>query len=143
MSTGKRISFVFLIIINLINIVSGIIAQLKICLGKDITSIIPITAPLSVNQVLMVNFACVTAILMLICIVTTYLVTDVPYSPIEILSSCAGIFLVLPIAILLIGVFNIINAPLGADKAVIALCSIFHLLACIVNVSCLITVKED
>lgn len=143
MSFNKKFAFIFLIIINLINIVSDIIVQIKIITESDVTSVIPIKAELSVNQVLMLNFICVTVILLFICIVTTYLVTDVPYSPIEILSEFAGIFAILPAILLAFGLFNAFRAQIGADKLVIALCALAHFVSCIINASCLLTIKAD
>lgn len=143
MSLNKKLVLAFLTAINIINLAAGAITQVKILKGSDVTSIIPITAELTVNQILLLNFMCVAAIMVLISIVTTYLATDVPYSPKEILSNCPGIFLIIPAVILFIGIFNAINAQMTADKIWIALCSIIFFALNAVNFGCIVTVKED
>lgn len=143
MELSKRLSIVFLTAINIMNIIAGIIVQVKIITGSDVTSIIPISAEMTVNQILMTNFMCVVLIIMLISVVATYLITDIPYTPIEILSNCPGLFLVIPAIILGLGIFNTVKAPITADKITIIICSIIYFLANVVNFGCIITVKED
>lgn len=46
MTTGKKGAIIFLWILNILNVLAGFISQFEILLGKDITSIIPINAPL-------------------------------------------------------------------------------------------------
>ena len=116
MNSAKRAAMIFLGAINIMTLAAGVITELTMALGKDVTSIIPITTELTVNQILLLNFSVVIAIMMLISIVTTYLVTDVSYSPKEIISNCAGIFMVIPILVFLAAVFNAINASITADK---------------------------
>lgn len=145
MSLNKRIALIFLTAINIMNIIAGGIVQIKMITDSDVSSIIPVptSAELTVNQVLMLNFMSVTAIMLLICVVATYITTDVAYTPIEILSNLAGIFLILPAILLAIGVFNTIRAELSIDKITIIICSIIHFISCAVNVCCVLTVKED
>ncbi len=143
MSLNKRLTVVFLSVINIMNILAGIITQVKIITGSDVTSIIPIKAEMTVNQILLVNFMSVAVIMLLICIVTTYLVTDVAYTPLEILSSCPFVFMIIPLVIFGMGVFNAFNAEFISDKIWIAVCSVIYLFANAVNIGCLITVKED
>lgn len=143
MELSKRLSIVFLSAINLMNIIAGIIVQIKIITGSDVTSIIPISGEMTVNQVLMANFMCITLIIMLISVVATYLITDIPYSPKEILSNCPGLFLIVPAIILGLGIFNAVKAPISVDKITIIACSIAYFLANVVNFGCIITVKED
>lgn len=143
MNSQKRAAMIFLGAINIMTLAAGVITQLTMALGMDVTSIIPITAEMTVNQILLLNFAVVIAIMMLINIVTVYLATDVPYSPKEILSNCAGIFMVLPLLVFLVAVFNAVNANISADKVWIVLSGIFYLFVSMVNVSCILTVKED
>ena len=56
MTASKKGAIILLWILNIINILAGAVSQFKILFKKDIDSIIPINAPLSVNQILMVNF---------------------------------------------------------------------------------------
>lgn len=143
MNSAKRAAMIFLGAINIMTLAAGVITELTMALGKDVTSIIPITAELTVNQILLLNFSVVIAIMMLISIVTTYLATDVAYSPKEIISNCAGIFMVIPILVFLAAVFNAINASITADKLWIVLSGIFYLIVNMVNFGCILTIKED
>ena len=143
MNSLKKFAITFLSVMNLINICAGIITQVKIAKGSDFTSIIPITIELSVNQIIIVNFVVVIAILLLISIVTTYLATDIPYSPKEILSNCAGIFVVIPVAICGVAIYNAFKAELTADKLWIVLSSVFYLITNIINIGCVLTVVDD
>lgn len=143
MNSAKRAAMIFLGAINIMTLAAGVITELTMALGKDVTSIIPITAELTVNQILLLNFSVVIAVMMLISIVTTYLATDVSYSPKEILSNCAGIFMVIPILVFLAAVFNAINASITADKLWIVLSGIFYLIVNMVNFGCILTIKED
>lgn len=143
MSTTKRLSMVFLGAINLMTLAAGIITELKILLGKDVTSIIPITAELTVNQILLLNFMTVVIVMGLISIVTAYIVTDVAYSPKEIILNCPGITLILPVIIMAVGMFNAINAAVTADKICIAVSAIIYLLINVINFGCVFTIKYD
>lgn len=143
MNAAKRAAMIFLGAINIMTLAAGVITELTMALGKDVTSIIPITAELTVNQILLLNFSVVIALMMLISIVTTYLATDVSYSPKEILSNCAGIFMVIPILVFLAAVFNAINASITADKLWIVLSGILYLIVNMVNFGCILTIKED
>ena len=143
MSMPKRTAMIFLGAINLMNLIAGFITELKIALGSDVMSIIPITAELTVNQILLLNFVVVVAIILLISIVTAYLATDVPYSPAEIIKNCPGIFMILPIIVFGIAVFNTVNAQISADKIWIILSAVFYVLASAVNFGCAMTIKED
>lgn len=143
MNSAKRAAMIFLSAINIMTLAAGVITELTMALGKDVTSIIPITAELTVNQILLLNFSVVIAIMMLISIAVTYLATDVAYSPKEIISNCAGIFMVIPILVFLAAVFNAINASITADKLWIILSGIFYLIVNVVNFGCILTIKED
>ncbi|MDE5983775.1 MAG: hypothetical protein K2H13_00765 [Eubacterium sp.] len=143
MSMPKRTAMIFLAAINLMNIIAGFVTELKIARGSDVMSIIPITVELTVNQVLILNFIVVVAIIFLISIVTAYLATDVPYSPIEIIKNCPGVFMLVPIIIFGIAVFNVIHAQISADKLWIILSASFYVLASAVNFGCAMTIKED
>lgn len=143
MSINKRLSVVFLAALSIMNIASGVITQLKILTADDITSIIPIKAELTVNQILMLNFMCVSVIITLITVVATYLTTDIAYSPLEILKNCPGTFLIIPAIILFFGVFNAFNAEASADKIAVALCSIIYFALNFINFGCIITVVDD
>lgn len=143
MNSAKRAAMIFLGAINIMTLAAGVITELTMALGKDVTSIIPITTELTVNQILLLNFSVVIAIMMLISIVTTYLATDVAYSPKEIISNCAGIFMVIPILVFLAAVFNAINASITADKLWIVLSGILYLIVNMVNFGCILTIKED
>lgn len=143
MNSLKKFAITFLSVINLLNVCAGIITQVKISKGSDFTSIIPITMELSVNQILIVNFLTVVIVLLLISIVTTYLATDIPYSPKEILSNCAGIFVVIPVIICGVAIYNAFRAELTADKIWIVLSAVFYLITNIINIGCVLTVVDD
>jgi hypothetical protein len=138
-----KFAMMFLTAINIMNLTAGVITQVKLLTGSDIVSIIPISVNMSVVQILMLNFMAVSIIMTLISIITTYLVTDVPYSPKEIFSNCAGIFLVIPVLILFVAVFNAINTPVMIDKISIIVSAVIYLLFNAINIGCLLTIKED
>lgn len=143
MTVQKKIALVFLSIINIMNIAAGIMTQVKIITGSDVTSIIPITIPMTVNQILLANFAAVVAIMMLISIVVTYLVTDVPYSPKEILSNCPMLLMIVPIIIFLVGIYSAVTATEASDKLWIIISQIFYVIANVINFGCIVTIRED
>lgn len=141
--TKHKTAIIFLSVINLMNLASGVITQMKMIMGSDVSSIIPITVPMTVNQVLLVNFMAVSILMTLISIVTTYLVTDVPYSPKEILSNCAGIFMIIPLLVLGASVFNAVNAAETVDKISIIVTALLFVLMNIINFGCVLTINED
>lgn len=141
--TKHKTAIIFLSVINLMNLASGVITQMKMIMGSDVSSIIPITVPMTVNQVLLVNFMAVSILMTLISIVTTYLVTDVPYSPREILSNCAGIFMVIPLIVLGASVFNAVNAAETVDKISIIVTALLFVLMNVINFGCILTINED
>lgn len=138
-----KAAVIFLSLINIMNIAAGIITQLKIITADDVTSVIPITIDITVNQILIINFMTASLLFTLISIVTTYLVTDVPYSPKEIIANCAGVFLIIPVLLLFIAVFNMINAPIVIDKIFIIISAVLYILFSAVNFGCILTIKED
>ena len=143
MTTGKKGAIIFLWILNILNLLAGFVSQFKILLGKDITSIIPISAPLSVNQIMMVNFMALVVIIVLITVILTYLVTDIPYSPIEILENFSPLFLIPNVIVAILGIVNAIRADIAADKIWLIVCMIIYILISIIEISCLLTVKQD
>lgn len=143
MTTAKKAALAFMAAMNVINIISGIITQLDIALGKNVKSILPVSASLTSAQVLLVNFLAVTVIILLISIVTTYLATDIAYSPIEIIQNSSLIFLLIPAALLIFGIVNGVRAELSADRLWIIFSSIFHFAASAVNLACTFTVYQD
>lgn len=143
MTTGKKGAIIFLWILNILNLLAGFVSQFKILLGKDITSIIPISAPLSVNQIMMVNFMTLVLIMVLITVILTYLVTDIPYSPLEILENFSPLFLIPSVIVMILGIVNAIRADIAADKIWLIVCMIIYILISIIEISCLLTVKQD
>ena len=143
MTTGKKGALIFLWILNILNLLAGFVSQFKILLGKDITSIIPISAPLSVNQIMMVNFMTLVLIMVLITVILTYLVTDIPYSPLEILENFSPLFLIPSVIVMILGIVNAIRADIAADKIWLIVCMIIYILISIIEISCLLTVKQD
>ena len=143
MTTQKKLAVIFLAVLNVMNIASGVITQIKIFRGSDVVSVLPIFKPMTANQTLMLNFVCVVAVIVLISVVVTYLVTDISYTPKEIFLNCPGILAVLPVIIFAFGVFNAVNTVETADKLWIVLSLIFFVLANIVNFGCIITIKDD
>lgn len=138
-----KISIIFLALINIVSYAAGIITQVKLITNGDVTSIIPITVDLTVDQILMLNFMAVSIVLALISIVTTYLVVDVRCTFGEIMSNCAAIFMIVPILVLFVAVFNAVNAPVMIDKISIAAAAAVYVLLSAVNVGCVLTVRED
>ncbi len=138
-----KCGIIFLAIMNLISYAAGIITQVKLITNGDVISIIPITVNMTVDQILMLNFMAVSIVLTLISIVTTYLVVDVKCSFGEILSNCAAVFMIVPILVLFVAVFNAVNVPVMIDKISIAAAAIVYVLLNVVNVGCLLTVRED
>ena len=143
MTTGKKGAIIFLWILNILNLLAGFVSQFKILLGKDITSIIPISAPLSVNQIMMVNVMTLVLIMVLITVILTYLVTDIPYSPLEILENFSPLFLIPSVIVMILGIVNAIRADIAADKIWLIVCMIIYILISIIEISCLLTVKQD
>lgn len=138
-----KCGIIFLSIINIISLAAGVITQLKLITNGDVTSIIPITVDMTVSQILMLNFMAVSIVLTLICIVTTYLIADVKYTFGEILSNCAAVFMIVPILVLFVAVFNAVNTPVMLDKISIAVSAVVYVLLNVMNVGCLLTVRED
>ena len=143
MTASKKGAIILLWILNIINILAGAVSQFKILFKKDIDSIIPINAPLSVNQILMVNFLVLSIICVLISEIITYLVTDIAYSPIEILQNFSPLFLIPSAVVSLVGIFNAVRAEIFSDKIWLIAGVIVYLTVSIIEISCLITVKED
>lgn len=138
-----KVGVIFLAIINIMSLAAGIITQVQMVMGSDVTSIIPITIDMTVVQILMLNFMAVSIVLTLICIVSTYLITNAPYSPKEIISNCPVLFLIIPILLLFVAVFNMINAPAAIDKVSIIISAVVYLLLNAINIGCTLTIKED
>lgn len=138
-----KLSIIFLAIINIVSYAAGIITQLKLITNGDVTSIIPITVDMTVDQILMLNFMAVSIVLALISIITTYLVVDVKCTFGEIISNCAAVFMIVPILVLFAAVFNAVNAPVMLDKISIAAAALVYVLLSAVNVGCVLTVRED
>ena len=143
MTASKKGAIILLWILNIINILAGAVSQFKILFNKDIDSIIPINAPLSVNQILMVNFLVLIIICVLISVILTYLVTDIAYSPIEILQNFSPLFLIPSAVVSLVGIFNAVRTEIFSDKIWLIAGVIVYLTVSIIEISCLITVKED
>lgn len=138
-----KISIIFLALINIVSYAAGVITQVKLITNGDVTSIIPITVDMTVDQILMLNFMAVSIVLALISIVTTYLVVDVKCTFGEILSNCAVVFMIVPVLVLFVAVFNAVNAPVMIDKISIAAAAVVYVLLSAVNVGCVLTVRED
>ena len=133
MTTSKKGAIIFLWILNILNVLAGFISQFEILLGKDITSIIPINAPLSVNQIVLVNFMALAVTTVLIAVILTYLVTDIPYSPLEILENFSPLFLIPSGVAAILGIVNAIKADIAADKIWLIACMIIYILISIVE----------
>lgn len=143
MTPIKKIALGFLSVINLINIGAGILVVVKLFTGSGIDSVIPIAVSMSVNQILLVNFDFIILIMALISIVVTYLVTDIPYSPKEILSNCPALLMIVPVIISLLGIYCILTATDAGDKLWIILSMIFYSVTSLINFGCIITVRDD
>lgn len=141
--TKYKCTLIFLAVMNLINLAGGIITQVTMITNGDVVSIIPISFEMTVDQILLLNFMAVAIIISIISVVTTYLVVDAPYSFGEIISNCAGIFLVIPVLLIFAAVYNMINAPAVIDKISIIASAVVFLLLNVVNFGCVLTVKED
>ena len=79
----------------------------------------------------------------LISVILTYLVTDIAYSPIEILQNFSPLFLIPSAVVSLVGIFNAVRAEIFSDKIWLIAGVIVYLAVSIIEISCLITVKED
>lgn len=143
MNSAKKAAVVFLSVINILTLASGIITELTMALGGDVTSIIPIQAQMTVNQILLLNFTVIITVTVLISFVTAYLVTDMPYSPKEILSNCSGVFMILPVLIFCVAIYNAVSAEIAADRIWIILSGIYFVLVNLINFGCILTVKYD
>lgn len=143
MTSQKRAAMIFLSVINIINIIAGIITQATMALGRDVTSVIPIKAEMTVNEILLLNFTVVFVIMTLISVVTTYLATDVTYSPVEILSNCPPVLLIIPLVLVFVSLYNAVCAEIAADRIWILFSSAVYVLANAVNFGCVSTIKED
>lgn len=143
MNSNKKASVIFLSIINLLTLAAGVVTELTIVLDADVTSIVPIKAHMTVNQILLLNFTVIITVTMLISIVTTYLSTDVPYSPREIITNCAGVFMILPVVIFAVAVYNGVTAELSQDRVWIILNGAYFVLVNLINFGCVLTVKYD
>ena len=75
--------------------------------------------------------------------ILTYLVTDIAYSPIEILQNFSPLFLIPSAVVSLVGIFNAVRAEIFSDKIWLIAGVIVYLAVSIIEISCLITVKED
>ena len=91
----------------------------------------------------MVNFLVLIIICVLISVILTYLVTDIAYSPIEILQNFSPLFLIPSAVVSLVGIFNAVRAEIFSDKIWLIAGVIVYLTVSIIEISCLITVKED
>ena len=95
--TKHKCTLIFLAVMNLINLVGGIITQVTMITNGDVVSIIPISFEMTVDQILLLNFMAVAIIISIISVVTTYLVVDAPYFFCEIISNCSGVFFVVSV----------------------------------------------
>lgn len=138
-----KLSIIFLAVINIVSYAAGIMTQVKLITNSDVTSIIPITVDMTVDQILMLNFMAVSVVLALISLVTAYLVVDVRCTFGEIMSNCAAVFMIVPILVLFVGIFNAVNAPVMIDKISIAAASLVYVLLSAVNVGSVLTIRED
>ena len=143
MTSQKKTALIFLSVINLINLAAGVITQLTMAFGWDVTSIIPIKAEITIIQILLFNFLAIVAIMTAICIITVYLVTDVAYSFGEILLNCPGISLVVPVALLFAAVYNTVLAQNSADRILIMVSAVLYIVSNIINFGCVFTIRYD
>lgn len=144
MSLDKKLVTVFLTVINIINIFSGIITLVKLFKPDSVvTSILPITAQLSARQILMINFMSVSVIILLINAVTLYLAADCKYTPAEIIKNCPGTFLIIPAVIALGGIIAVTGAQTAADGVLTAVCSVAYFACCAVGAGCIETLIDD
>ncbi len=143
MSLGKKCALIFLVALNLINFAAAAIVDYKIIASTPVTKILPHNFELSSVQTMLLDFTVLCFTITLISIVTTYLVTDVPYSPIEIMKNFAFIFFTIPLALGCVAVYGMFTTPLNADKPWIIVCTLIYLLLNAINISCAVTVRED
>ncbi|MGN0522403.1 MAG: hypothetical protein ACI4IQ_07185 [Eubacterium sp.] len=143
MTAKKKTALIFLASINLINIIAGIVTQLTMIFGWDVTSVIPIKAELTVFEVLIVNFSVLFVIMTAINVITAYLATDVPYSFAEIIMNCPGIALTVPVILMFLAVYNAVMADISADRACILISAVVYVFANVINFGCVATIRED
>lgn len=140
-----KVSSLALIVLNIISFAGGVITQVKIATNSDFYSVIPIPVGLQLTswQILELNLMVVIILVTLICLAVSKVVCDAPYSIGEIISNCAGIFLVVPVLTLFVAIFNAINTPLLIDKITIIICAIVHILLSVISVGSALTIKDD
>lgn len=143
MSVSKKISVFFLSLLSVLNLAAAAAVDVTVIAKRNVFSVLPIKVPLSAIQALSLNFFCFAAIIVLINVVLAYLVTDIPYSPKEILLNCPGIFMVLPVIILAVGIYAAVACSHGADALCIIASQAFFVLASAVGFGCIITIKDD
>lgn len=143
MNTAKKAALIFIAILNIMNVAAGVIVQVKLLFNGDVSSILPIRNEMTVTQILLLNFIVVAAVIFLICIVLTYLVTDIAYSPLEIIKNCPQIALIPIIIILLASVVSAVKAGTAVDRLCIIASSVTYLIFNVFNFGAMVTIKED
>lgn len=143
MTWGKRCAIIFLSTLSLISLVAGIIVDYKIITFDAVKQILPHNLELSSVQTMLVDFMAVSLIITLICVVVTYLVTDLPYSPLDIIENFALVFTLPGIGVLCAGIYGALHTPLKADRPWIIVCEIIFVLLSVINCCCIVTIKND
>jgi hypothetical protein len=143
MSTSKKVSLVFLAVTNLMSLLAGLITQIKLFKSESVDCIIPINAKFTDVQTFAFNFILVVAVIFLISVVTTYLVTDIPYSPLEIIKNCPAISMIIPVAVLIMSVINAVSTTVSNDKVWLIVTAVAYVFFSIFNFGCISTIRED
>lgn len=143
MNTAKKAALIFLSVIDIIAIAAGITAQVIMATDGDFSSILPIKTSMTADGILLLNFSVLIAVTLLINIITVYLAADAAYSPVEIMSNCAGIFMIIPVLVFAAAVYNAVTADVGSDRLWIILSGLFFVAVCAVNCGCTLTIRYD
>lgn len=143
MEPSKRASIAFLWVINVLHFVAGLLTNINFITGKYTRPVIRINLDLSYIQMVLLDFVIVCFVMMLICVISSMLTTDIPYSPIEVLSNCPVPFLVAPLSVVVLGVINTVKAEMMVDKISLIISMVLFAIFSIINLSCVATVTYD
>ncbi|MBR2134211.1 MAG: hypothetical protein IJ851_05815 [Eubacterium sp.] len=143
MSIGKKISVAFLTALSIINFAAGVIVDYRIIAFDPAKKILPHNFELSSVQNMLVDFLVFALVITLISVVTTYLSTDVSYTPLEIMENFALIFALPSVCVLGAGIYGMLHTPLIADRPWIIICEVVYVLLSVINFCCIMTIKND
>lgn len=143
MTTGKKAAVIFLWIINTASAASGFISQIKIFLHKSSARIFTFGSNMSENEKIMLNLAVFTLLIFLINIILTYLITDIPYSPVEIAENFSPLLLIPAAVASILIIVNAVRTDSPREKAFFIAFALVYALMNAAEISCMLTVQLD